>query len=86
MDFHVIIPARYASTRFPGKVLADLRGRPMLQHVYEAACDSGAASVIIATDDARVVEEAEKFSAKKTSGFRNTNISPLASFAPMLLE
>lgn len=64
MDFHVIIPARYASTRFPGKVLADLRGRPMLQHVYEAACDSGAASVIIATDDARVVEAAEKFSAK----------------------
>ncbi len=36
-----IIPARYASTRFPGKPLAEIAGRPMIHHVYERACRSG---------------------------------------------
>lgn len=54
MRFRVIIPARYASTRFPGKPLADLAGRPMVVHVCERAASSGAASVHVATDDERI--------------------------------
>lgn len=52
--FVVIIPARYASTRFPGKALIDLGGRPMVVRVAEQAALSGAQAVYIATDDARV--------------------------------
>jgi len=50
----VIIPARYASSRFPGKPLADLAGRPMVVHVCERARKSGAAAVYVATDDERI--------------------------------
>ena len=56
MKFHVIIPARYASTRFPGKPLAELAGKPMVVHVCERAAKSGAASVHVATDDARIAD------------------------------
>jgi len=58
--FHVIVPARYGSTRFPGKPLADLGGKPMVVRVCERAAQSGAAAVHVATDDeriARVVRE-----------------------------
>jgi 3-deoxy-manno-octulosonate cytidylyltransferase (CMP-KDO synthetase) len=54
MSFVVIIPARYASTRLPGKPLADIHGKPMVQHVVEKALQSGADRVIVATDDERV--------------------------------
>lgn len=54
MKFQVIIPARHASTRFPGKPLADLDGKPMVVHVCERAKKSGAAAVHVATDDARI--------------------------------
>ena len=54
MKFQVIIPARYASTRFAGKPLADLQGRPMVVHVCERAKRSGAAAVHVATDDERI--------------------------------
>ena len=54
MKFHVVIPARYASTRFPGKPLADLGGRPMVVRVCERAAKSGAAGVHVATDDERI--------------------------------
>ena len=54
MKFHVLIPARYASTRFPGKPLADLAGRPMVVRVCEQAAKSGAAAVHVATDDERI--------------------------------
>jgi len=54
LKFQVIIPARYASTRFPGKPLADLRGKPMVVHVCERAEKSGAAAVHVATDDERI--------------------------------
>jgi 3-deoxy-manno-octulosonate cytidylyltransferase (CMP-KDO synthetase) len=56
LAFHVIIPARYASTRFPGKPLADLAGKPMVVHVCERAARSGAASVHVATDDKRIFD------------------------------
>ena len=54
MSFHVIIPARYASTRFPGKPLVDLAGKPMVVRVCERAAQSGAAGVHVATDDERI--------------------------------
>ncbi|MGY3891557.1 3-deoxy-manno-octulosonate cytidylyltransferase [Aeromonas mytilicola] len=54
MSFVVVIPARYASTRLPGKPLADIHGKPMVLHVVEKALQSGADRVIVATDDERV--------------------------------
>ena len=54
MKFHVIIPARYASSRFPGKPLADIAGKAMVVRVCERAVQSGAASVHVATDDERI--------------------------------
>ena len=57
----VIIPARYASTRFPGKPLAMLAGKPMIRHVYEKAAASCAAVVAVATDDERIAAAVESF-------------------------
>ena len=54
MPFHVVIPARYASTRLPGKPLLDIGGRPMIQLVVEQAAASGADEVLVATDDERI--------------------------------
>lgn len=54
--FKVVIPARYASTRLPGKPLADVGGQPMIVRVCEAVQGCGADEVIVATDDARVRE------------------------------
>jgi 3-deoxy-manno-octulosonate cytidylyltransferase (CMP-KDO synthetase) len=62
--YRVVIPARYASTRLPGKALRTLAGRPMLQHVYERATRSGAQEVWIATDDARIESACQKFGAR----------------------
>jgi 3-deoxy-manno-octulosonate cytidylyltransferase (CMP-KDO synthetase) len=62
--FHVVIPARYASTRLPGKPLLPIAGRPMLQHVHERASQSAAISVIIATDDERISAAARRFGAE----------------------
>jgi 3-deoxy-manno-octulosonate cytidylyltransferase (CMP-KDO synthetase) len=61
MSFVVIIPARFASTRLPGKPLQDINGKPMIVHVLERARESGAERIIVATDHpdvASVVEEA----------------------------
>ncbi|MFT8210238.1 MAG: 3-deoxy-manno-octulosonate cytidylyltransferase [Symbiopectobacterium sp.] len=61
MSFTAIIPARYASTRLPGKPLADINGKPMVVHVMERALESGASRVIVATDHPdvqRAVEQA----------------------------
>jgi 3-deoxy-manno-octulosonate cytidylyltransferase (CMP-KDO synthetase) len=54
VGFHVVVPARYASTRLPGKPLADIAGRPMVVRVVEAALKTSAVDVCVATDDARV--------------------------------
>jgi 3-deoxy-manno-octulosonate cytidylyltransferase (CMP-KDO synthetase) len=59
MKFSVIIPARYASSRFPGKPLADIRGKPMVVRVAERASASGAAEVLIATDHAGIARAVE---------------------------
>jgi 3-deoxy-manno-octulosonate cytidylyltransferase (CMP-KDO synthetase) len=62
-EFKVVIPARYASTRLPGKPLLELAGRPMLQYVHERSLQSGANEVIIATDDQRIADAAQGFDA-----------------------
>ena len=61
MPFRVVIPARYDSSRLPGKVLLPLAGKPMLQWVHERARDSKATEVVIATDDERIAEAARGF-------------------------
>jgi 3-deoxy-manno-octulosonate cytidylyltransferase (CMP-KDO synthetase) len=62
--FKVIIPARLASTRLPQKPLLDIGGKPLLQHVYEAARKSAASAIIIATDSAEICARAESFGAR----------------------
>ncbi len=57
-EFYVVIPARYASTRLPGKPLLDIAGKPMVVWVAERAKQSGAKQIIIATDDVRILEAA----------------------------
>lgn len=64
MSFTVVIPARYASSRLPGKPLADIAGKPMIQHVFERAGESRAARVVVATDDERVRDACERFGAE----------------------
>jgi 3-deoxy-manno-octulosonate cytidylyltransferase (CMP-KDO synthetase) len=54
MNFKVVIPARYASTRLPGKPLLDIAGKPMIQHVHQRAVESGAGQIVVATDDQRI--------------------------------
>ena len=51
-----VIPARYASTRFPGKVLAELGGKPIIQHVWERAVKSKADEVLVAVDEQKVFD------------------------------
>ncbi len=61
MEFTVVIPARYSSTRLPGKPLKDIAGQSMIQRVYRQAEKSQATQVIVATDDQRVVDEVTGF-------------------------
>ena len=62
MKIIAVIPARFASTRFPGKPLVDIQGKPMVQHVYEKAQSLGAFSkVIVATDDVRIEKVVNDF-------------------------
>ena len=62
--YHIVIPARYTSERLQGKVLLDLAGKPLLQHVWQRANESSAESVVIATDDERIVAVGESFGAQ----------------------
>jgi 3-deoxy-manno-octulosonate cytidylyltransferase (CMP-KDO synthetase) len=63
MGFSIVIPARFNSSRLPGKALVDIAGKPMVQHVYERAIESKPDQVIIATDDKRIEEAAKNFGA-----------------------
>jgi 3-deoxy-manno-octulosonate cytidylyltransferase (CMP-KDO synthetase) len=63
MSYTVIIPARFASSRLPGKPLMEIAGKPMIQHVWERAKESDASRVVIATEDQRVLEACQKFGA-----------------------
>lgn len=60
----IVIPARYGSTRFPGKPLAELQGKPIIQWVYEACKKADCGEVIIATEDERITSAAASFGAK----------------------
>ncbi len=63
MAFKIVIPARFSSSRLPGKPLLDIAGKPMIQHVYERAKASIASEVIIATDDERIEQVSKAFGA-----------------------
>lgn len=86
MKFRVVIPARYASSRLPGKPLADIGGKPMVVRVAERAAEAGADEAIIATDDARVLEvvEAAGYRALMTSPAHASGTDRLAEVAEML--
>ena len=64
MAYTVVIPARYASTRLPGKPLLEIAGKPMIQRVWEQAGQCAAGRVVIATDDERIAATAEGFGAE----------------------
>ncbi|MGH1470107.1 MAG: 3-deoxy-manno-octulosonate cytidylyltransferase [Cellvibrionaceae bacterium] len=59
--FVVVIPARFSSSRLPGKILLPVNGKPMVQHVYERAVKSSASQVVIAADDKKIVDAVKKF-------------------------
>ncbi len=84
--FTVLIPARYASTRLPGKALADIGGKPMVVRVAENARRSGAARVVIATDDTRIGDAATAhgIEACLTRGDHPTGTDRLAEVAATL--
>src|SRR5689334_15393557 len=86
VSFTVIIPARYASTRYPGKPLVDLAGKPMVVHVCERAKKSGAAAVYVATDDRRIADAVRKHghSVVMTRGDHPSGTDRLAEAAKLL--
>jgi 3-deoxy-manno-octulosonate cytidylyltransferase (CMP-KDO synthetase) len=79
-----VIPARYHSTRFPGKPLADIDGRSMIEHVYgRAAAAPGVDAVVVATDDARIAEAVERFGGlvRMTRATHGTGLDRIAEVA-----
>ena len=79
-----VIPARFASTRLPGKPLADIAGRPMIEHVYRRAADTGGIdAVVVATDDERIVAAVDKFGgiARLTQATHRTGTDRIAEVA-----
>jgi len=81
--FRVVIPVRYDSVRLPGKALRRIAGKPMVQWVYERAAAAGAAEVLIATDDARILEAARAFGAEAvmTAPTHNSGTDRIAEVA-----
>jgi len=86
VSFRIVIPARHASTRLPGKALADIRGKPMVIRVAEAARRSHASGVWIATDHADIVSAVEKydFTAVMTRSDHITGTDRIAEVAEQL--
>lgn len=81
--FRVVIPARFASTRLPGKVLAPIAGRPMIEHVHRLALRSGAQEVVVATDDEQVRAACAAFGAavELTAGNHRSGTDRIAEIA-----
>ncbi|ENA30650.1 MULTISPECIES: 3-deoxy-manno-octulosonate cytidylyltransferase [Pseudomonas] len=63
VSYTVVIPARFASSRLPGKPLQDIAGKPMIQHVWEQASKSAAGQVVVATDHSDIMAACERFGA-----------------------
>jgi 3-deoxy-manno-octulosonate cytidylyltransferase (CMP-KDO synthetase) len=87
MKITAVIPARYASTRFEGKALADIMGKPMVQHVYERTARASLVSeVIVATDDERIVAAVRAFGGRveMTARAHETGTDRLAEVAARL--
>ena len=63
VPFSIVIPARYASSRLPGKPLVDIKGKPLIQHVFETASKTQAKNIVIATDNDEIAKCAEAFGA-----------------------
>ncbi|MCG6966722.1 MAG: 3-deoxy-manno-octulosonate cytidylyltransferase [Chromatiaceae bacterium] len=84
--FKVVIPARYGSQRLPGKPLLEIAGKPMIQHVFERACESGAHEVVIATDDARIQSAVGRFTDQvcMTSSAHNSGTDRIAEVVSQL--
>src|SRR5512135_838253 len=82
-EFKVVIPARFASTRLPGKPLLDIGGKPMVIRVAEQAAQSGAAQIIIATDHQPIVTVAQEhgFQACMTRTDHNSGTDRIAEVA-----
>jgi len=85
-SFVVVIPARYASERLPGKPLREIAGKTMLQHVYERGMESDATDVLIATDDQRIIDAASDFgaSAHMTASHHRSGTERLAEISEAL--
>jgi 3-deoxy-manno-octulosonate cytidylyltransferase (CMP-KDO synthetase) len=86
-DVVAIIPARYASSRFPGKPLVEIAGKPMIEWVYERTClASGVGRVLVATDDERILHAVQRFGgdAVMTSSDHPTGTDRLAEVAATL--
>ena len=84
--FKVVIPARYGSSRLPGKPLLKINGKPMVQHVYEQAQLSGAEEVAVATDDARILDMVNSFGGEvmMTSSEHHSGTDRIAEVAEKL--
>lgn len=82
----VVIPARFASTRLPGKALLEIRGKTLIERVYECAQRSKASRIIIATDDQRIEQVALNFGAEvcMTSVTHNSGTERLAEVIELL--
>lgn len=83
-----IIPARFASTRFPGKPLVEIQGKSMIQRVYEQCCKSDLDATIVATDDQRIKAHVERFGGNvvMTKTTHQTGTDRCAEVASNLLE
>lgn len=86
MGFSVIIPARYASSRLPAKMLKEINGKSLIEHTYSNAIKSNASRVIIATDDERIKTVAEGFGAEvcMTNDSHTSGTSRIAEAASFL--
>ena len=86
MSFNVLIPARYNSSRLPGKPLADLSGKTIIRRVFEAALKSNAKLVCVATDSLEILEECNSFNVRGilTSNTHKTGSDRLAEAASLL--
>jgi 3-deoxy-manno-octulosonate cytidylyltransferase (CMP-KDO synthetase) len=84
--FRIVIPARYGSSRLPGKPLLELAGKPLLQWVHERALGCGALEVLVATDDQRIAEVARGFGAQvvMTAAHHETGTDRIAEVAKNL--